>query len=222
MTDFEDGASRLSATLSDIETSLETTEDVGRAFRAEMDEVRGAMAAATRDANGLSRTVGTGLRKSFDALIFDGAKLSDVLNGLGRSVARKSFNSAITPVTDALGRAVTSGVQGLIGAAVPFANGGAFGGGRTRAFASGGVVSGPTAFPMRGGGTGLMGEAGPEAILPLSRGPDGKLGVRSGGGGRPVNVVINISTPDVAGFRKSQPQIASEMRRALARGNRNM
>jgi lambda family phage tail tape measure protein len=53
-----------------------------------------------------------------------------------------------------------------------FAKGGAFDGGLQK-FAAGGVVNSPTMFRM-----GLMGEAGPEAILPLHRGPDGKLGVR--------------------------------------------
>jgi phage-related minor tail protein len=72
------------------------------------------------------------------------------------------------------------------------------------------------------GGTGLMGEAGPEAIMPLARGPDGKLGVRAGGGGGgPVSVVMNISTPDVEGFRRSRSQIAAEMARAMGRGRRN-
>lgn len=64
-----------------------------------------------------------------------------------------------------------------------FANGGAFSGGSPIAFANGGVVGSPTTFPMSGGKTGLMGEAGPEAIMPLKRGPDGKLGVESNGGG---------------------------------------
>ena len=86
-------------------------------------------------------------------------------------------------------------------------------------FASGGVVSGPVRFPMRGG-TGLMGEAGPEAIMPLSRGSDGRLGVRTEGGGRPVQVVMNISTPDVDGFRRSGTQVAAQMSRALGRGQR--
>ncbi len=65
-----------------------------------------------------------------------------------------------------------------------------------------------------------MGEAGPEAIMPLARGTDGKLGVRAGGGGRPVNVVMNISTPDVQGFRRSQSQIAAQMGRVLGSGQR--
>ncbi len=50
-----------------------------------------------------------------------------------------------------------------------------------------------------------MGEAGPEAIMPLARGPDGKLGVRGAGGGGPT-IVMNITTPDVQGFAaQSEP-----------------
>ena len=52
-----------------------------------------------------------------------------------------------------------------------------------------------------------MGEAGPEAIMPLARGPDGKLGVRNSGGGRAVNVVMNITTPDVQGFAAARARL---------------
>ena len=83
----------------------------------------------------------------------------------------------------------------------------------------GGIVGAPTTFPMRGG-MGLMGEAGPEAIMPLARGPDGRLGVQAGGG-RGVNVVMNITTPDVQGFQRSQSQVAAQVSRALSRGQRN-
>ncbi|MBD3766214.1 MAG: phage tail tape measure protein, partial [Rhodobacterales bacterium] len=96
----------------------------------------------------------------------------------------------------------------------------AFSQGRVMPFARGGVVTQPVTFPMRGG-RGLMGEAGPEAIMPLTRGPDGRLGVQAQGGGRPVSIVVNVTSPDVAGFRRSQAQIAAEVSRALARGNRN-
>jgi phage-related minor tail protein len=58
--------------------------------------------------------------------------------------------------------------------------------------AKGGIVNSPTLFPFAKG-TGLMGEAGSEAIMPLQRGADGKLGVlASGGGGGDVNVVVNV------------------------------
>ncbi|EPX87258.1 hypothetical protein ruthe_00656 [Rubellimicrobium thermophilum DSM 16684] len=103
----------------------------------------------------------------------------------------------------------------------PFAAGGGLAQGRVMPFARGGVVSQATAFPMRGG-LGLMGEAGPEAIMPLARDASGRLGVRAEGGtARPVQVTIHVTTPDVAGFARSQGQIAAEMGRLLARGARN-
>jgi lambda family phage tail tape measure protein len=71
------------------------------------------------------------------------------------------------------------------------ANGGVYTSASLSAF-SGQIVDKPTMFAFAKG-AGLMGEAGPEAILPLQRGPDGKLGVRSGGAGGGVNVVQNIT-----------------------------
>lgn len=76
------------------------------------------------------------------------------------------------------------------------ANGNVFSGGNVVPFANGGVVGGPTFFPMSGGRAGLMGEAGPEAIMPLTRGSDGKLGVAAegmGGGGQMVSNVFNTT-----------------------------
>jgi phage-related minor tail protein len=60
----------------------------------------------------------------------------------------------------------------------------------SKPFARGGIVNGPTLFPFAKG-IGLMGEAGPEAIMPLRRGRDGNLGVMSSGGGT-TNVVVNV------------------------------
>ena len=57
-------------------------------------------------------------------------------------------------------------------------------------YAMGGIVNKPTIFPMKNG-MGLMAEAGPEAVLPLKRGRDGKLGVTSQGGGS-TNIVVNV------------------------------
>ena len=132
---------------------------------------------------------------------------------------RQIHRVPIRPVTEHFGGMLAQGVGNLVQGVLPFADGGGFAQGRVMPFASGGVVSGPVSFPMRGG-IGLMGEAGPEAIMPLARGADGKLGVRGGGGGT-VNVVMNISTPDVAGFSRSRGQIAAQMGRALRRGARN-
>jgi phage-related minor tail protein len=123
--------------------------------------------------------------------------------------------------SDETARRMAFGKGGAIGQGrVLLGDAGSFAATRVRPFARGGVVTGPTVFPMRGG-TGLMGEAGPEAILPLARGADGRLGVESGSGARPVQVIMNVTTPDVDGFRRSGGQIAAQMSRALARGQRN-
>lgn len=101
-----------------------------------------------------------------------------------------------------------------------FADGGAIVSGRVKAFARGGIVSAPTAFAMEGG-LGLMGEAGAEAILPLSRGRGGRLGVEASGLGRPISVTVNVTTPDAESFRRSSGQIAAEMSRAIERARRD-
>jgi hypothetical protein len=69
--------------------------------------------------------------------------------------------------------AIAGAVKKLFG----LADGGVIQGGRLKPYAKGGVVTAPTFFPMAGGDVGLMGEAGPEAIMPLKRNSDGKLGV---------------------------------------------
>jgi lambda family phage tail tape measure protein len=72
-----------------------------------------------------------------------------------------------------------------------FAKGGAFDGG-VQKFATGGIVMSPTLFGMAGG-AGLMGEAGPEAIMPLARTSSGHLGVRTAGGGQQaMSVQVNV------------------------------
>lgn len=83
------------------------------------------------------------------------------------------------------------GGKGLFGQA----DGGAWDGG-VQLFARGDVFSSPTAFGFSGG-IGVLGEAGPEAVMPLRRGADGKLGVAAAGGGQPVQVVIQQTVGDV-------------------------
>ena len=79
------------------------------------------------------------------------------------------------------------------------ANGNAFVDGQVQKYAYGGIVKKPTLFPMANG-MGLMGEAGAEAILPLRRGSNGKLGVESSGGGSTIiNVSVDASGSTVEG-----------------------
>lgn len=209
----------LDADVAALERTLGDASAVARAFDSQLRGVQASLADTTRDLGSLERGFSGGLRKAFDGLAFDGLKLSDALSVVAKSMADTVYNAAISPVTDHLGGLLAGGVNSVVSGLMPFADGGSFSQGRVMPFARGGVVSGPTTFPMRGG-TGLMGEAGPEAIMPLARGADGKLGVR-GGGGQSVNVTMNISTPDAQSFQRSQGQIAAQMARVLGRGQRN-
>lgn len=220
MADFDAEIARLEAQLAGLEGSLGGLQGVTGAFRRELDGVGGSLRDAGRDATGMSRSLSTSIGRAFEGLVFDGKKLSETLAGVGRSLSSSVLSQALGPVQKSIGSALSGGLQAVLGGLSPFAKGAAFSSGRVAAFARGGVVDGPTHFPMRGG-VGLMGEAGPEAIMPLARGADGRLGVRGGGGGG-VSVTMHISTPDVAGFQRSQSQIAAEMTRAMKRGRRNL
>jgi lambda family phage tail tape measure protein len=151
-----------------------------------------------QDLSRLADSFGNKLVTSLAGAVIHGRKLSDVFRGLALSLANQALTAALRPLGNLVG--------GLMSKAVPFANGG--------------VVNSPVLFPMRGG-TGLAGEAGPEAIMPLARSSGGKLGVRGAGGGG-SHVTINISTPDVQGFRQSQSQVAAMVARAVDRGQRNL
>jgi phage-related minor tail protein len=199
--------------------SLGGASDMAAQFSEELKRMRETFAATGHDAKILERGMSRGLRRAFDGVIFGGQSLSDALESMARSMIQTTYSAAIKPVTDHFGGLLAQGVTGLVQDILPFADGAAFSQGRVRPFANGGVISGPVHFPMRGG-MGLMGEAGPEAIVPLARGTDGKLGIRSAGGAA-VNVVMNISTPDADSFRRSQGQIAARMGRVLQQGRRN-
>jgi hypothetical protein len=116
----------------------------------------------------------------------------------------KIVDKLINNMLDAIfqvGSAAGGGGGGFLGGLfsfLGFANGGVFQGGRVTPFARGGVVSRPTLFPMANG-AGLMGEAGPEAIMPLRRGPDGRLGVSAAKGNaqpQTLHVTVGVSVDD--------------------------
>lgn len=219
MSDYRDEIEGLEENTDGLRQTLDSTSVMVTSFDSELRRMRESLSATGKDVATLEKGLSRGLRKAFDGLVFDGLNLSGALEAVGTSMMNATYNAAIKPVTDHFGGLLTSGVGGLVQGILPFADGAPFSQGRVMPFASGGIVSSATPFGMRGG-MGVMGEAGPEAIMPLARGPDGKLGVR-GGGGSSANVVMNITTPDVQGFARSQNQIAAQMSRALGRANRN-
>lgn len=215
-----DDLTDLAAGIDALEMSLGGSSQMVAAFDGELARMRDSLVFTGREVGVLSHGIGRGLRRAFDGLVFDGMKLSDALRGVARTMVDTVYAIAMRPVQNAVGGALASGLQSVMSSIQPFEKGAPFAQGRVMPFARGGVVSQPTGFAMRGG-RGLMGEAGPEAILPLARGADGRLGVQSQGGGRAVNVVMNITTPDVQGFQRSQSQVAAQLGRAIQRGQRN-
>ena len=119
-----------------------------------------------------------------------------------------AFSSALTPASS--GGSATGAFGSFVGSLFGFQKGGAFSAGNIIPFANGGVVNSPTMFGMSGGRTGLMGEAGPEAIMPLKRGSDGKLGVE-GGGNVTVHQTFNFSANGDESVKKIIAQAAPKI-----------
>lgn len=168
-----------------------------------------------------AQAFGKSITSAFASGIIEGKRFEDVLRGIGNSLSQSLLKSALKPLQNTISSWLGSGINSLAGLFTGGMGGGGGGGSPVSFFADGGVVAAPSYFAM-GRGLGLMGERGAEAIMPLSRGPDGKLGVRAGGGGdrRPVSVTVQVSTPDADSFRRSEAQVSAAIARAVARGNR--
>ncbi len=166
----------------------------------------------------LAEKFGRQMTQAFAGAVIHGRSLEDVLRRLGLSLAGMALQQGLQPLQQLAGSWM-SGLLPLLRGLIPFEKGGVPG--RVVPFADGGVVSRPTYFPA-GRDIGLMGEAGTEAIMPLARGPDGRLGVAASGGAAPVSIVFNVTTPDAASFRKSEAQITGMVARAAMRGARGM
>ena len=112
--------------------------------------------------------------------------------------------------------AIISPLLGAFGIKVGSAKGNVFSGGEhLQEYAMGGIVNRPTLFPMKNG-MGLMGEAGAEAIMPLKRGSDGKLGVTAqGGGSNVVNVSVNASGTTAQGNTMKASQLGKMIGTAI-------
>jgi TP901 family phage tail tape measure protein len=121
------------------------------------------------------------------------------IGGIFGASGAPNFSGASLNMSGLTGAAFGGGPS-LIGSA----NGNVFAQNGIVPYAMGGIVDRPTLFPFAKG-IGLMGEAGPEAIMPLKRGADGRLGVAGGGGGS-TNVTVNVDASGNASVQGDQSQ----------------
>jgi lambda family phage tail tape measure protein len=191
-----------------LATSRDWQDGVTRALRDYADQAMDAASAAEQVTSqafqgmedalvGFVQTGKLDFASLVDSMIADLARLAirmavlgpvaKVLGGAGGWLSGL-FDSAPTPGSGEPGAAPGPGTGGL------YAEGGIFTHGTAIPFAQGGVVDRPTLFPMARG-YGLMGEAGPEAVLPLQRLSSGRLGVEAAGGPQvTVNIINHAGT----------------------------
>src|ERR1700733_11643236 len=170
----------------------------------------------TASASGFARA----MTQAFSASVTGGKQFDDVLKSLALRISDLAVRLAFKPLEKSLTTGISSLLSGLTGSAGGSASSSlAAASGAIKPFAAGGVIGTPTYFPLANGGVGLAGEAGPEAIMPLTRGSDGRLGV-SGQGGN--TITVQIATPDLDNFRRSESYITGQIARAVARGQRSL
>ncbi len=182
-------------------------------------ELEGGIESAKRGSLKLGSTLVTAL----DGVITKGKSASSVVDALALSLSKAALNAALKPLDQFFSSAAGNLFSGsLFDNATPFAAGGVFSAGLPVPFASGGVIASPVSFPLGSGQTGIAGERGAEAIMPLTRGSDGKLGVATSGSGAPVNVTFHVTSPDAESFTRSETQLAAMLARAVSQGQRNL
>ena len=153
--------------------------------------------------------IGRAFETAFESAIFEAKSFKDVMEALLRDISQALVRALV--IQKIVG-GITLAISG--GASIPAAMGKMFTGpGRVSAFAGGGVISSPITFPTSRG-MGLAGEAGPEAVLPLSRTSSGKLGVESQSQ-RPSVINVYITTNDLDSFRRSRSQIRNDLQQIL-------
>jgi phage-related minor tail protein len=182
-----------------------------------------------RELNQLAATFARTISGAFKQGIDSGKSFDDVLKRAFLRLSDMALQSAFKPLEKGLSKVFQDILSGIFGGPATKSGGGGGGGsgvaaafGAITPFAAGGVIGTPAYFPLSSGGLGLAGEAGPEAILPLTRTAGGRLGVAAAGGASPASIVVNIATPDADSFRRSEIYVTGQIARAVARGQRGL
>lgn len=160
---------------------------------------------------------------ALEAVAVNGGRARDVIRALLLDIGRISWRSMVAPTINKTMMAgmeyAGSWIAQMIGSggapsyaagfdpsmafSVQSSQGHAIDRGFIVPMAAGEVVTSPRFFPLAGGKTGLMGEAGPEAIVPLVRMPGGDLGVKSAGGGGEISITVNVDGSSAAAAGQS-------------------
>jgi len=195
VTKLEEGLQALRERLGLLPQIVSGAKQVAAATEADA-KAQAAAAAAAAQLKQVYADIGMSIKDGVVGAIqgaIDGTKtLQDVASNLLQNISNKLLDIAVNMALFGTlsGTGTGGGLLGALFKPSPQAKGGAFGSNGIIPFAKGGVVSAPTLFPFANG-IGLMGEAGPEAIMPLKRGSNGKLGVEASGSGA-TNIVINV------------------------------
>jgi hypothetical protein len=204
-------AERFAAEQEKIETLYRTGAISGEVYTRAIEDLNAKFDPFTKLVASVASTVENELNSAFASVLKGTADLGDALLSFASNVLAKVAQDFFAQQFAA---PISAGISGLFGGGAGAGGTGSLG--LPMPFAKGGVVSGATVFPFANG-IGLMGEAGPEAIMPLSRGADGKLGVAAANGNSAPKVTINnYSGQEATASSDSAGNIVVEIGRAIA------
>ena len=159
----------------------------------------------------IAQSIGESFGSAMTSIV-DGTKsVKDAFKDMANEIIKELYRIfVVKQITGMIANVISPGA----GDSYMLARGGVLNNGQVVPYANGGVVGSPTTFPMTGGRTGLMGEAGPEAIMPLKRGKNGKLGVQAEGGSG--DVIIHQNFNFTANGDESVKKIIAQQAPAIA------
>ena len=218
----------------DEQTLKETDQDAAQA-----DVSLNLLGATLKNIGAQSSVLAEALVVAMKKVSIEGASFQETMRSLALSLSSAVAKSAFTTLQDNLTTSLSSGIGSFFSQTAnltsvspqPLASKIASPSGAAQTsmtdfavnaqFAKGGVLTGPTLFPLADG-LGVAGEAGAEAILPLARSADGRLGVKSTASSPSQNITVNVQTQDLASFQRSEAQVSAAIARAAARGRRSL
>jgi hypothetical protein len=192
------------------ENAASTGKIIGDSMTGPMFEFTKEMEEASKRVDTIAKGIGSSFSRAFDDALLEGKNFKDVMIGLLKDIQKQIFQ---TLISQRIGDAISSGISSMFAPSSSTATktvsvkssryGNVFSGGDIVPFATGGIIGGPMMFPMAGGKAGLAGEAGKEAILPLTRTPGGDLGVKTTGANR---TIVNVYAPPGSDVKQDSQQ----------------